>query len=80
MSARNSIDAMVEQLSGEATFSDSTMPLKPTKTDFPFGFPPANREGRNRAASNAVPDQPDIEFLLLRILARERQIPPGSDM
>jgi hypothetical protein len=80
MSARNAIDAMVEQLSGESNSCDATVPVKSKKTDFPFGFPPANRNGRRREARNGVPDQPDIEFLLLRVLARERQIPPGPEM
>ena len=80
MSARNAIDAMVEQLSGESNSSGSRVPAKSKNTDFPFGFPPADRDGRRREARNSVPDQPDIEFLLLRVLARKRQIPPGPEM
>ena len=50
---------------------------------FGFTFPPADREKngrRNTKAKRSVPDQPGIEYLLLRSLANKLEIPADKDM
>lgn len=56
---------------------------KKALTEFPFKFPPAKREKnirRNRQAAQSVPDQPEIEYLLLRSLAHKLEIPANEHM
>lgn len=52
-------------------------------SSFPFRFPPAKAKGsgkRNKLAAEQVPDQPEIEYLLLRSLANHLDIPSDQSM
>ena len=57
--------------------------LEKKLAEFPFRFPPAKRKTnakRNKKAATQVPDQPEIEYLLLRVLADHLKISVKENM
>lgn len=80
MGSRNAIDSMAKQLGGEPSEEGAAESHHAYRGHFPFTFPPEKQDGNRRKPSDGVPDQPDMEKLLLRSLAYHRYIEHGPTM
>jgi len=80
MNSNRVVSSMAKQLGGDSGEEGAAEPHHAFRGNFPFRFPPEKPDGQRRKPSDGVPDQPGIEYLLLRSLAYHRRIEPGTDM